>query len=149
MSEVLVRMCTKDDVSDLVPLISQLGYPTSFQELISRVLTYQSNQYGIAVACLHDKIVGWIAWSVSLIFVTNAKRFHIEGLIVDEHYRGLGIGKQLMLFVEKIAVNSAPSVIDLVSGVRRAKDGTHAFYENLGYHNQGPLAKLYFRKEIK
>jgi hypothetical protein len=39
-------------------------------------------------------------------------------------------------------------IIDLTSGLRRAKAGSHEFYKNLGYKNEGYMAKLYLRKEL-
>ena len=75
-------------------------------------------------------------------------RFHIESLVVNEKYRGCGIGKKLMLFVEDIARKFSPAIIDLTSGLRRAKDGSHEFYKALGYNNEGHMAKLYLRKEV-
>ena len=53
-----------------------------------------------------------------------------------------------MEFVEEIARSFCPVIIDLTSGLRRAKDGTHGFYKKLGYNNEGSMAKLYLRKEI-
>jgi len=53
-----------------------------------------------------------------------------------------------MLFVEAFAEQFSPVIIDLTSGARRAADGSHEFYKNLGYANEGPKAKLYFRKML-
>ncbi len=53
-----------------------------------------------------------------------------------------------MAFVEKIAKKYSPVIIDLTSGLRRAKDGSHEFYKSIGYQNEGHMAKLYLRKEI-
>jgi ribosomal protein S18 acetylase RimI-like enzyme len=44
-----------------------------------------------------------VAWSKSIIFVSTATRIHIEGLVVNKQYRGQGIGKALLNFVENIA----------------------------------------------
>jgi len=85
---------------------------------------------------------------LSASFVSDATRIHVEGLVVDEQYRGQGIGKKLMLFVEAFAEQFSPVIIDLTSGARRAADGSHEFYKNLGYANEGPKAKLYFRKML-
>lgn len=57
-------------------------------------------------------------------------------------------GKKLMFFIEERAHNSSPAIIDLTSGLRRSKDGSHDFYKRLGYQNDGLMAKLYLRKEI-
>jgi hypothetical protein len=48
-----------------------------------------------------------------------------------------------MIFFEAIAAQHAPVIIELTSGLRRASDGSHAFYKRLGYQNEGPAAKLY------
>ena len=146
---ILVRVAKMSDISGLLPLMDQLGYPTSRKELETQFKRFTKNDgYGIAVAVLDEKVIGLVAWSASSLFVLNKVRFHIEGLVVDEKYRGCGVGKKLMLFVEDIARKFSPAIIDLTSGLRRAKDGSHEFYKTLGYQNDGHMAKLYLRKEV-
>lgn len=53
-----------------------------------------------------------------------------------------------MTFVEEFANDFNPYIIELTSGIRRAKDGTHAFYHAPGYQDEGYMAKFYLRKEI-
>ena len=67
---------------------------------------------------------------------------------MNKQYRGQGIGKRLMNFVENIAKTLSPCIIDLTTGLRREKNGSHEFYKPLGYKNDGPMAKLYLRKEV-
>jgi hypothetical protein len=50
--------------------------------------------------------------------------------------------------MEDIAKKFSPVIIDLNSGLRRAQDGSHEFYKSLGYQNEGPMAKVYFRKTL-
>ncbi len=146
---ILVRSAETSDISTLVPLMDQLGYPVLKHELKLRFERFtKNNGYGVAVACLENQVVGFVAWSTSSVFVLDKVRFHIESLVTDEKYRGYGVGKKLMLFVEDIARKFSPAIIDLTSGLRRAKDGSHEFYKNLGYHNDGHMAKLYLRKEV-
>lgn len=75
-------------------------------------------------------------------------RIHIEGISVNSELRGIGIGKKLMAFVEKAARQFGAVIIDLTSGLHRAKDRSHDFYYSLGYKNEGRSAKLYLRKEL-
>ena len=146
---ISVRSAQISDIPTLVPLMDQLGYPVSEHELKLRFERFtKNNGYGVAVACLENQVVGFVAWSGSSVFVLDKVRFYIESLVVDEKYRGYGIGKKLMLFVEDIARKFSPAIIDLTSGIRCAKYGSHEFYKNLGYHNEGPMAKLYLRKEV-
>lgn len=149
LEEAVIRMAVLNDVIQLLPLMEQLGYPQNLEVFQKHFIEFMSEKdYGIAVAEQNGKIIGCVAWSKSIRFVSNAKRIHIEGLIVDKEYRGYGIGKKLMNFVEKFAKTFSPCIIDLTSGLRRAKDGSHEFYKALGYHNEGYMAKLYLRKEF-
>ncbi|MCC7667702.1 GNAT family N-acetyltransferase [Liquorilactobacillus satsumensis] len=59
--------------------------------------------------------------------------FNILALAVDATSQNKGIGKQLMLKVEKIAKNCGVSSIRLNSGESRL--GAHEFYKKLGYVN--------------
>jgi ribosomal protein S18 acetylase RimI-like enzyme len=96
----------------------------------------------------YSEIVGFVAWSKSGLFVLDMVRFRIESLIVAEWCRGRGIGTKLITCVEDIAKAYKPATIDLTSGLRRASDGAHEFYKGLGYQNDGPMAKVYLRKEL-
>jgi len=143
-----IRSLKKEDLPQLLPLFDQFGYPTNIIELEARYERFTSIEgYGIAICEINNKIVGFIAWSKSLFFAFDKVRYHIEALIIDENYRKRGIGKDLMFYVENQAKGNA--VIDLTSGVRRAEDGTHDFYKAIGYKNEGPMAKIYLRKDIK
>ena len=146
---IAIRFANQEDLPGLLPLMAQLGYPCTPEELEGLFNSFiKPDGYGVAVACDESKIVGWIAWSKSKPFVVNKTRFHLEGIVVDASCRGQGIGKKLMFFLEEISKQSGSVIIDLCSGLRRAKDGTHEFYKSLGYRNEGPMAKFYLRKEI-
>lgn len=145
----MIRHAQPSDTPDLLPLLEQLGYPCALDDLKARFIRFLKNPgYGVAVAETKDQIIGLIAWSKSDLFISDKVRFHIEALVIAHSHRGKGIGKKLMAFVETIAENDQPAIIDLTSGLRRAKDGAHEFYKNLGYQNEGPLAKAYLRKEL-
>jgi len=144
-----IREATDKDTPDLLPLLDQLGYPVSFEHFNIRLKRFLQNPgYGVAVCEMGKRIVGLVAWSRSSLFVSDITRFHIEGLVVANGCRGQGIGKKLMEFVEDIAKKSSPAIVDLTSGLRRAKTGSHEFYKNLVYKNEGYMAKLYLRKEL-
>jgi len=149
MMQFEIRSASSSEAGKLLPLMEQLGYSQTLEAMTSQInLFLKQDGYGIAVAeeTSTSKIVGWIAWSKSILIVSPAIRLHIEGLVVEENYRGNGIGKALMLHVENIAKLNSPCIVDLTSGKRRAKDGSHEFYASLGYHNEGYMAKKYLRK---
>lgn len=146
---IIIRNAKITDVENLLPLLDQLGYPTTKEELELRFARFLTNDgYGVAVACADTQIVGFVVFSKSDLFVSNKIRIHIEGIAVDENHRGENIGKQLIQFVENHAQKFSGAIIDLTSGLRRANEGTHEFYKKLGYKNEDFMAKLYLRKEI-
>jgi GNAT superfamily N-acetyltransferase len=145
----MIRNAALTDIPGILPLLAQLGYPCTLEDLQTRFIKFLDNTgYGVAVCEINSEVAGCVAYSKSQLFVSNAVRLHIEGLIVGENHRGKGIGKKLMLFVEEIAKNHSPAIVDLTSGLRRASDGSHEFYNKLGYRNEGYMAKLYLRKEL-
>ncbi|AFB28766.1 GNAT family N-acetyltransferase [Rickettsia rickettsii] len=149
MSSVNISLATPDNITNILPLMAQLGYPSSSEELIARFKNFINREgYGVALASLDNKRVGFIAWSKSLLFASDKTRIHIEALVIDENYRGKQIGKKLMEYLEEIVKKYSLVIVDLTSGYRCAKDSTHIFYEVLGYHNSGEMAKLYLRQEL-
>lgn len=145
----VIRYATVEDAPNLLTLLNKLDYPCELNAFETRLKIFLNNEsYGIAVHEIKQEIVAFVAWSKTHLFVSNKVRFHIEALIVSENFRGKSIGKKLMLFVENLAKIYHPAIIDLTSGIRREKEGTHEFYKRLGYQNEGPMAKIYLRKEV-
>lgn len=148
-TELIVRSVLIDDIPHLLPLMEQLGYPQLAEDLEQRLkLFIRELHYGVLLAEIAGQVVGLVAWSKSHLFVSATTRIHVEGLVVDENYRGMGVGKRLMIAVEEFARQFSPCIIDLTSGLRRAKDGSHDFYKSLGYYNEGQMEKLYLRKTV-
>ena len=145
----MIRHATIDDTPKLLPLLSELGYPTTLEHLNRRFLKFAKNPgFGVAVYEMNEDVTGFVAWTKTDHLISDATRFSIVGLVVSTSHRGTGIGKKLMKFVEDIARQDSPAIIDLTSGLRRSQDGTHEFYKRIGYQNEGHMAKLYLRKEL-
>ncbi len=145
----MIRHATIDDTPKLLPLLSELGYPATLEDLNRRFLKFIKNPgYGVAVCEMSEEITGFIAWTTTDLLISDATRFSIVGIVVSTNHRNMGIGNKLMKFVEDIARQHSPAIIDLTSGLRRAQEGTHEFYKRIGYQNEGPMAKLYLRKEL-
>lgn len=146
---IIIRHSKESDIKKILELMNLLGYSLSVREFKKLYKNFlKQNNYGIVVAEHENNIAGWIAWSTSLLFVSPKTRIHIEGIVVDPKYRGKGIGQKLIKYLENYAKNFSLCIIDLTSGTRREKDGSHEFYKKLGYKNEGYFAKLYLRKEL-
>lgn len=149
-AQLIIRKSLIGESERIRPLLDQLGYPLSPRDLKDRLQVYiNSNCYSAFVAEIDKAIVGFIALSITELLLQPGRRCHVEALIVDNQHRKLGIGRALMAAVETYAREHGCTLVDLTSGVRRAKDGSHDFYRRLGYSDTGDMAKLHFRKELK
>jgi GNAT superfamily N-acetyltransferase len=127
-----IRNFEIEDVCEIARLTTQLGYPTSIEKSLPRLQRLQSNpDHRLFVA--DDEKAGVIAWIHLRIDLTLASdpKVEVVGLVVDEKWRGKGIGKILMREAEKYARGLGYKVIRLRTNVVR--DGAHKFYETLGY----------------
>lgn len=78
-----------------------------------------------------EKVIGFISMYVHHYFHHHQDTGEIVELIVDPHYRGLKIGEQLLVFIEKIAQERQLEEIELSTSTYRKK--AHHFYEVHGY----------------
>jgi [ribosomal protein S18]-alanine N-acetyltransferase len=85
----------------------------------------------VLVACIHDRIVGFA------IMRYGDDDAHLDLLAVASSYRRLGLGRQLVEWLEKCAVVAGIFTVDLE--VRASAKGAQLFYERVGYR---PLAQL-------
>ena len=59
------------------------------------------------------------------------RRCEINGLVIDEHHRGMGVGKLLIDKIKLWAREKGNDKIGLHSNIKRTE--AHLFYEHLGF----------------
>lgn len=128
---VRIRPAGLSDAVDLARLTTELGYPTSTDDMRSRLeaLLPRDSQY-IAVAESAREVVGWIAVEHRVVLESGA-RAEIVGLVVTETARRSGAGSALVRNGEEWARQRGHRVINVRSNVARRE--AHPFYERLGY----------------
>ncbi|MFI4937119.1 MAG: GNAT family N-acetyltransferase [Candidatus Berkiellales bacterium] len=147
---IKTRKVAIQDIKELMPLIQQLGYSTTEENLIARISLYQHGTNERAwVALEDDSIVGCVAIHVYDLFHSTDRFGRIVSLIVKDTHRRLGIGRRLLLRAERFASIKNCTAIELTSSVKRHKFGTHKFYASLGYHNEGEYKTTYLRKYLQ
>lgn len=129
---LIIRTINATDYLELLPLVNQLGYNLSENDLLINIKKYLDNTSNVIfIAQFENKIVGFISLDI-------AQRFYlhpfvdVSGIAVDINYRKLGIGKALVFESKKWAIGMGFSKIILKSGAVR-KDA-HQFYEKLGFN---------------
>jgi GNAT superfamily N-acetyltransferase len=140
--QIVVRRAAVEDAERVVALSTQLGYPTSpedSQRYLARVARDASH---VVFAAAED---GWVVgWGHVRALMHDDRAAEIEGLVVDEAYRGRGIGRLLIEASERWMRERGCSTAFVRSGITRER--AHRFYEGLGYENT--KTSLTFRKML-
>ena len=72
MSNSIIRHATIDDTLKLLPLLLELGYPTTLEHLNRRFLKFLKNPgYGVAVCEMNEEITGLVAWTKTDLFISD------------------------------------------------------------------------------
>ncbi len=136
MTDIHIREVSEADSSAVARLITQLGYPSSENEIAQR-LTVLSRlpEHVTFVAEVNGQIVGLVGAYLDYALEINGSCGRLMGLVVDEQYRGRGIGKQMMDWIEAWLRERGAARLTLTSGKQRTD--AHRFYRHLGYEETG------------
>jgi len=128
---LIIRNARNDDTQSIYLLnLKGLGYDYPKECTKQRVDHILTSNALVLVAEQDEKVVGYIhAIDYDSLYADSLKC--IIALVVDEQFRGYGIGRALTMAVESWAIETGASGIRLTSRVSR-KDA-HKFYEACGY----------------
>lgn len=127
---ISIRAAELKDIPSLKRLFLQLGYKTESASLEQRIRE-QHDRLCTLVAESEREVCGVIVINFIMPFHENNLWALISALVIDESSRGQGVGQQLLIASERIAVIKKCSQIELSSSEKRVK--AHKFYENNGY----------------
>lgn len=129
--KIIIREMTAKDAEAINALSKQLGYPLSIEQTLQNINSIlQSKDHTAFVAEFEDKVVGWIG-AAQAIMIEVMPHCEINGLVIDEHHRGMGIGKLLIDKVKYWAKNKGNDKIGLHCNVKRTE--AHLFYKHMGF----------------
>ena len=99
-----IRLFEENDIKPIYELLkNELGYEVDYSLFVLRVQEMIKNNYLIYVACIENKVVGFIGIEVSYVFELPKQIMRVDALAVDKNYQNKDIGKQLIQKVEKYA----------------------------------------------
>jgi GNAT superfamily N-acetyltransferase len=143
-SSFQIRAANPADATALARLATQLGYPSSQEQVQHRLVPLSGNpEHAVRVAVRDGQVVGWVHAFVCRL-VESDPYAEIGGLVVNEPCRGEGAGRLLLRRVEQWAREKGCQAVSLRCNVLREK--THVFYEGLGYARI--KTQHTFRKEL-
>lgn len=111
-----------------------LGYDVDISTVRNQINKLSCDNKNHILAVYEDentkKVIGFIHAQVYE-SVYSDTGLNILGLAVDPDFRGNGVGKKLIGYIEKYAMDNGISFIRLNSADHRVE--AHKFYENIGY----------------
>jgi ribosomal protein S18 acetylase RimI-like enzyme len=98
------------------------------REVIEELI--ESHYHDVIMALDDGKLVGMVI--VSTVMATLDRNVYMEDLVVDEAYRGQGIGGKLLEAVKEWGRNHGCRRLEFTSSNRDKKEGAKGFYESHG-----------------
>jgi GNAT superfamily N-acetyltransferase len=131
-TDIKIRQANSEDANSLAILSEQLGYPTSPDEILTRLpKLHEMEEHAIFVAVSRDEIVlGWIHVFISHRLVTEPYA-ELGGLVVADGHRSQGIGEELLHKAEQWANERGLAILRIRARSTRAR--AHRFYARIGY----------------
>lgn len=129
--ECRIRRAEIRDAEELAGLTSQLGYPTTADQTRERMQRLDDLRRGrVLVAEADGRVMGWI--HVAAEHCLEAEPWaEVRGLVVDERWRGRGVGTELIRHAEAWAREEGLALLRLRTNVVRER--AHEFYRRLGF----------------
>lgn len=133
---VTLRNAEPADAASLATLMTQLGYPSTPHQIETRLARMLAHyDYTAVVAEAGNEVVALVLVHLEHGLEYDATYGRIMGLVVDEGWRGRGLGKQLMRHMEHWCKAQGADRIVLTSATRRVD--SHKFYDAIGYERTG------------
>jgi GNAT superfamily N-acetyltransferase len=133
---IAIRSAALADAEPLARLMTELGYPTSSQQMERRLTSILGDaSYRTFVACDGDAIVGVIGTRVGPMYEIDAPYGQIMAMVVSATHRRQGVGVLLVQAAESHFLERGAAVSIVTSANRRGD--AHAFYEAHGYTFDG------------
>jgi GNAT superfamily N-acetyltransferase len=127
-----IRVAAVTDAPELADLTTQLGYPVETDAMRARLerLLASSDDVVLVAVDPDDRPIGWIHVAM-LALLEHGDYASINGLVVDEGERGVGIGHALLGAGEAWAREQG--AIEITVRSRSTRTRAHRFYERNGY----------------
>ncbi len=138
VTQIKIRRARKKDAASLAALSGELGYPATSRQIVHRLrLLKPAARHAVLVAelprrGLSGEIVGWIHVRRDDLLEVEP-RAEINGLVVADRRRGLGVGARLLEAAEKWSRRRGCRAMHVRSNVLRER--AHQFYERHGYEH--------------
>jgi GNAT superfamily N-acetyltransferase len=122
------------DIKWITELTNQLGYPTTVEEMETRMKTIsQLEKHWTLVAISDGVVAGYIGLNQNYFWEQNGTFIRIQALVVNKEFRKLQVGKTLIEDAEKLAKRVGAKLMILNCGNKPERESAHQFYPKMGF----------------
>jgi GNAT superfamily N-acetyltransferase len=140
---MIIRTAQSADVEALANLMTELGYPTSSEDMHRRYEAISADpSYATLVAASGGEVLGMVGLHFERSYESDGNLARIMALVVGSAHRGRGVGEALISAAEDWGRRKGAGDLMLTTHKRRAR--AHEFYRRMGYEATG----YRFRKEL-
>lgn len=140
--KILTRVATSDDVQDLARLNAEFNGSSDPAESLAKRLADPSCVEQPLLAEIDGYVVGFAALRIVPCVFYVDPRGELTELFVEQQYRRLGVGQEMLRLAEKIAKEKGVKELFVLTDV--TNQVAQSFYISTGYEG-GQLA---FKKEL-
>jgi len=132
---VTIRLATQRDAEAIAPLLGQLGYPASADELGERIERLTDRPDGeLLIAELDGDVVGLAAYQLIDVIERPDPQCRITSLVVDDRFRRRGVAYALLHTIEETARDFGCFRLEVTTRPDRAD--ALAFYLAAGFEER-------------
>jgi GNAT superfamily N-acetyltransferase len=138
--ELLIRDVADRDFDQVFGLLKQLwSYKKLDYEGMKKMFDHnlQSADHFYIVALFGPQVVGFCSLTVKHNLWVQGFLGNVDEMIVEESYRGQGVGRKLMKRITEIAIENNCKRLELESSFHREE--AHKFYTELGFEKRAYL----------
>jgi GNAT superfamily N-acetyltransferase len=115
-----IREYAPSDLESLTVLMTDLGSPSSVEDMEKRMKLIESNPYySTFVAIINDKVVGMAGVRLNITYTSNKLKTQISSLVTKKEYQGQGIGRALINYIEEWCRSRALIFYTLQAGLKK------------------------------
>ena len=128
---IQIREAVANDIAGIAVLTNQLGYVTDQKTTAENFAVIQQQKNTVVyVAVDENKVRGWLHLS-EIVSLESGSFYEILGMVVDEAYQNLGIGKRLVQEAIHWSQKQGAQSLRVRSNVKRKQ--AHIFYMRQGF----------------
>ena len=129
---MVVRDARPEDSDRVAVLLTQLGYPTTGEQVSDRLAYWREDRFSrVLVAEESGSVAGCLSVHAIPYLERTGRWARIESLVVDAAVRAAGVGRLLVTAAEATAEGWGCLGMEVTSS--RDRDDAHAFYRRLGF----------------